>query len=82
MPARFDKISHGARKKANPAPGYRSYNTGLLSDVGSLSYSKSSTSYDSGDYHQGIDLDFNSLHLSPSRTNYRALGFQLRCLSE
>ncbi len=69
-----------------PAPGYRDFGRagyeGALYRVGHYGYSWSSTSYGSDDHYRGMGLDFRATYLGPSYANYRAYGFQLRCLSE
>ncbi len=61
-----------------PAPGYRNSYSGDPVYVGNYGFSWSSAT--SGIY--GLDLNFNSQHLYASYSDYRAHGFQLRCLSE
>ncbi|WP_298081259.1 hypothetical protein [uncultured Rikenella sp.] len=61
-----------------PAPGYRSRDTGALSNVGSYGCSWASTVSGTG----GMSLGFYVTWLYPSNAYYRAYGFQLRCLSE
>ncbi len=61
-----------------PAPGYRDWPSGAPVSVGNHGFSWSSATSGIG----GLDLNFSSQHLSTSRSDYRALGFQLRCLSE
>ena len=67
---------------ASPAPGYRDAgNNGLLGEllgVGNRGFSWSSAT--SGIH--GLGLYFHSQHLGTSHSDYRAHGFQLRCLSE
>ena len=63
-------------------PGYRHARYGGPVSVGNDGYSWSSASYNPGDHYRALDLYFSSQHLSTSRSDYRALGFQLRCLSE
>ncbi|WP_294599797.1 hypothetical protein [uncultured Rikenella sp.] len=62
----------------HPAPGYRHRDTGALVNVGRYGYSWSSAV--SG--NNGVFLNFGTQHLSTSYSDYRAHGFQLRCLSE
>ncbi|WP_297832615.1 hypothetical protein [uncultured Rikenella sp.] len=69
----------GINGKENPTPGYRSNgSSGVLYFVGyygfSWSYAMSGIN--------GLDLNLSSQSLNPSYSDYRALGFQLRCLSE
>ena len=68
--------------RAAPAPGYRDAGYykgfGALRDVGDYGYSWSSTV--SGSIVRF--LDFNPTWLTPQNSNYRAYGFQLRCLQE
>ncbi len=61
-----------------PAPGYRHRDTGALSSVGYGGFSYSSSVSGS----TGVYLDFCVTDLRPSYTDYRAYGFQLRCLQE
>ncbi|WP_297831433.1 hypothetical protein [uncultured Rikenella sp.] len=61
-----------------PAPGYRSLNTGTLSDVSNSGFSWCSAT--SGIH--GVYLNFGVTWLNPGLANNRAYGFQLRCLSE
>ncbi|WP_304708064.1 hypothetical protein [uncultured Rikenella sp.] len=61
-----------------PAPGYRDWPSGALVNVSNHGFSWSSAT--SGIY--GLDLNFHSQYLNTSRSDRRALGFQLRCLSE
>ncbi len=60
------------------APGFRYYPSGVLNGVGNHGYSWSAAS--SG--IRGLELYFRSQYLDPSLSDYRAHGFQLRCLSE
>ncbi len=61
-----------------PAPGYRYRDTGEPVGVGFHGFSWSSATRGI----DGLDLSFNSQHLGTSRSDHRAGGFQLRCLSE
>ncbi|WP_294597856.1 hypothetical protein [uncultured Rikenella sp.] len=61
-----------------PAPGWRGHTTGTLWGICTLGYSYSTATSNTN----GIVLDFDTEHLYPSGTTYRACGFQLRCLSE
>ncbi len=67
-----------ARGQSNPAPGFRNYAEGDLTDVGNRGYSWSSTANNTN----GMYLDFSATVLYPSYANFHAHGFQLRCLSE
>ncbi|WP_294592130.1 hypothetical protein [uncultured Rikenella sp.] len=60
------------------APGYRSAQSGAPTESCRNGYSYSSS------FHrdQGRFLFFGTRELDPSNPNYRAYGFQLRCLSE
>ncbi|WP_300728291.1 hypothetical protein [uncultured Rikenella sp.] len=60
------------------APGYRGWDSGGMSYVGNLGFSWSSAT--SSIY--GLDLNSYSQYLNASFSDYRASGFQLRCLSE
>ncbi|WP_299456647.1 hypothetical protein [uncultured Rikenella sp.] len=61
-----------------PAPGFREKSNGELVSIdnGGFSYSSSV-----GGNH-GMSLNFSVTYLYPSSSDYRAYGFQLRCLSE
>ncbi len=63
---------------ARPAPGYRPRDTGALGNVGGGGYCRTSTV--SG--INGMNLNFYATWLRPNGADYRAYGFQLRCLSE
>ena len=60
------------------APGYRNLANGEPVTVGNYG---SSWSYATSGIN-GLDLNLSSQSLNPSYSDYRALGFQLRCLSE
>uniref|UniRef100_UPI00262A23A1 hypothetical protein n=1 Tax=uncultured Rikenella sp. TaxID=368003 RepID=UPI00262A23A1 len=60
------------------APGCRNHYTGEGDGAGSHGFGYSS-SVSGGD---GLYLSFSGAHLNPCYANNRALGFQLRCLSE
>ncbi|WP_294600444.1 hypothetical protein [uncultured Rikenella sp.] len=64
------------------APGYRDYGRtgyeGIIRRGGYSGYSWSSATGGIG----GLDLNFYSQSLTASRSDSRAYGFQLRCLSE
>ncbi len=68
----------GINGDERPAPGYRYPNEGTLGAIGSNGYSWASTVSGTN----GMYLNFGVAWLYPSRANYRAYGFQLRCLSE
>ncbi|WP_297627088.1 hypothetical protein [uncultured Rikenella sp.] len=61
-----------------PAPGYRNNRTGASGFVGCSGYSWSS----SCDTPNSRFVDFTPAYLNPSNLHPRAVGFQLRCLSE
>ena len=61
----------------NPAPGFRHHASGA---PGSVGYGYSWASTVSGT--NGMNLNFRSQLLYTSRSDYRAYGLQLRCLSE
>ncbi|WP_294599522.1 hypothetical protein [uncultured Rikenella sp.] len=60
------------------APGYRYRADGVQRGVGAGGYSWSSTVSGTN----GMGLGFHVTWLGPSGSDYRAHGFQLRCLSE
>ncbi len=60
------------------APGYRGASSGSAVSVGSSGYIWSPATNDDN----GVNLSIHTTGLSPSYANYRAYGFQLRCLSE
>ena len=66
--------------EVRPAPGYRNNASGALNNVGNNGYSWSSTVAASG--YNARTLGFNTQGLSPTNTNSRALGLQVRCLQE
>ena len=76
------RASCSLRVPLGAAPGYRDAGYykgfGALRDVGDYGYSWSSTV--SGSIVRF--LDFNPTWLTPQNSNYRAYGFQLRCLQE
>ena len=71
-------VLFGVKFCQSPAPGYRSLNTGTLSDVSNSGFSWCSAT--SGIH--GVYLNFGVTWLNPGLANNRAYGFQLRCLSE
>lgn len=56
--------------------GYRNYSDGSLNNQGSFGYYWSSSPATTYGYY----LYFNSTAVYPAGTNYRALGFSVRCL--
>ena len=67
-----------ARGQSNPAPGARDRINGVMTNVGNTGFSWSSTV----NSFNGVYLSLSVTDLNPSYSNHRALGFQLRCLSE
>jgi len=61
-----------------PAPGFRSYASGELVNIGKYGFSWSAAT--SG--VAGLDLSFSSQTLNTRTADHRGHGFQLRCLSE
>ncbi|WP_300726326.1 hypothetical protein [uncultured Rikenella sp.] len=61
-----------------PAPGYRSYSSGVPGGVGNLGYSWSSAVSGINSMH----LNFNVTWFGPSNADSHAYGFQLRCRAE
>ncbi len=60
------------------APGYRGHDAGVQRNVGNSGDGWSSTAGSTN----GVYLSFYMTWLNPGYTNFRAHGFQLRCLSE
>ena len=58
--------------------GHRGYGEGALWNVGNLGYSWSSSVSNTN----GLYLGFSATWLITGNTNYRAFGFQVRCLQE
>ena len=61
------------------ATGYRRVSTGALTNVGTLGYYWSSSSYCAGNIHAG-SLYFNSGYVYPLYWSYRAYAFSVRCV--
>ncbi|WP_294601212.1 hypothetical protein [uncultured Rikenella sp.] len=73
-------LTRPIRSAARTAPGYRNFPSGIPGSVGSRGYSWSCTPA-TGDVTVQY-LDFGTQGLNTSSSYYRALGLQLRCLSE
>ncbi|WP_300828805.1 hypothetical protein [uncultured Rikenella sp.] len=73
----------GINGKEHTAPGFRNAGNetgweGITRRIGRDGFSYSSSVSGSN----GVYLNFYVTNLNPSNSNYRAYGFQLRCLSE
>lgn len=67
------------RSPAIPATGFRSRETGALSDVGTAHYCRSSSSYAAGAPESGA-LRFTDSSVAPFRSPGRAWGSSVRCV--
>ncbi|WP_297832577.1 hypothetical protein [uncultured Rikenella sp.] len=68
----------GINGTSGTAPGSRNHKTGELKDVGYSDASWSSATNGIG----GLSMTFSTKWFHISNPDYRAYGFQLRCLSE